>query len=446
FGTGPAAITRTGSSTNTIALGAVNNLGGSLNLGADNIATTTTALTNGLLPAYITVNGGLATKDGSNNILAYTGYTNVDRLGGAIIDSSGANISIIEAGTSGNVTLPNSGITNIGTLLNAGTVAPTLVDIGSGNTLRLNNLGTISAGTNGLTITNGTLTAGGIADTAGTVDIFNSSAPATAVSSVIADNGTGVVGLAKSGIGVLTLSAANTYTGTTTVNGGTLALTGGSSIADTGAVSLANSTGATLRLDSSETIGSLASGAASTVNLQANTLTIAGTATTTASGVISGTGTLVKQGSGTQILAGVNTYSGGTTLTEGALTATVSATGDKWRIQGVTTSAPVIVDSGSQLYPVITPSTLSGGITISGTGNSEARGAIRLATTLGGNITLAGDTARIDRLSFKGGEGLLTGYYEPMLEASRQPSANHAVPLYRPPASLAARKPWFTRQ
>ena len=43
-------------------------------------------------------------------------------------------------------------------------------------------------------------------------------------------------------------------------------------------------------------------------------------------------------------------------------------------------------------------------------------------------------------------EGLLTGYYEPMLEASRQPTASHQVPLYRPPATLASRKPWYTRQ
>ncbi|MBI5279928.1 MAG: MltA domain-containing protein [Burkholderiales bacterium] len=45
-----------------------------------------------------------------------------------------------------------------------------------------------------------------------------------------------------------------------------------------------------------------------------------------------------------------------------------------------------------------------------------------------------------------GEEGLLTGYYEPMLEGSRQPTAAQRVPLYRPPASLATRRPWYTRQ
>jgi len=43
-------------------------------------------------------------------------------------------------------------------------------------------------------------------------------------------------------------------------------------------------------------------------------------------------------------------------------------------------------------------------------------------------------------------EGLLTGYYEPMLEASRRPSATQSVPLYRPPLGLGARKPWYSRQ
>ena len=43
-------------------------------------------------------------------------------------------------------------------------------------------------------------------------------------------------------------------------------------------------------------------------------------------------------------------------------------------------------------------------------------------------------------------DGLLTGYYEPMLEASRQRTATQTVPLYRPPANLAVRKPWYSRQ
>lgn len=463
---GSVSITRSGSSVNKIVLGAITNVGGALAISADNIATTTVALTNGLLPAYISVNGARATKDGGDNILAYTGFTDVDRLGGSIADAPVADIRIVEAGTVGNVTLAASGTTTVGTIYNAGTVAPTLIDLGVGNTLRLNDLGTIAAGVNGLTITNGTITAGGIADTAGTLDLFNDGAIATTIASSLADNGAGVVSLAKSGTGVVILSGANTYSGATTVNGGTLALAGGSAISNTGDVILSN-TGAILRLDSNETIGSLTTSSPSTVNLQANALTVSTTTNTTVAGIITGTGgSLVKDGPGTLTLIAANTYTGGTTVTSGVLNsrfnttqnsigtgaasiasgATLSidntnttgttpvfantitgsgllrvtfaanttarnttisgvagfggtiqlsnlgANADKWNAAGIITSAGVIVDSGSQLFPNTTPCSFAGGITVSGTGNSENRGAIRLATTLGGNISLLGDT------------------------------------------------------
>ena len=43
-------------------------------------------------------------------------------------------------------------------------------------------------------------------------------------------------------------------------------------------------------------------------------------------------------------------------------------------------------------------------------------------------------------------DGLLTGYYEPLMDATRQPSATHNAPLYKPPLNLASRRPWYTRQ
>jgi membrane-bound lytic murein transglycosylase A len=52
---------------------------------------------------------------------------------------------------------------------------------------------------------------------------------------------------------------------------------------------------------------------------------------------------------------------------------------------------------------------------------------------------------RVEALSGSA-EGLLTAYFEPMLEASRSASAEFSVPLYRPPSGLAQRKPWYTRQ
>ena len=43
-------------------------------------------------------------------------------------------------------------------------------------------------------------------------------------------------------------------------------------------------------------------------------------------------------------------------------------------------------------------------------------------------------------------EGLLTSYYEPVIAAARRPGKGYNVPLYRTPASLGSRKPWYTRQ
>lgn len=43
-------------------------------------------------------------------------------------------------------------------------------------------------------------------------------------------------------------------------------------------------------------------------------------------------------------------------------------------------------------------------------------------------------------------QGLLTGYYEPILDAQRQPSAVFATPLHALPSGYKAGQPWFTRQ
>jgi membrane-bound lytic murein transglycosylase A len=43
-------------------------------------------------------------------------------------------------------------------------------------------------------------------------------------------------------------------------------------------------------------------------------------------------------------------------------------------------------------------------------------------------------------------EGLITGYYEPLIDASRTRRAAFQVPLHAPPADLATRKPYWTRQ
>ena len=52
---------------------------------------------------------------------------------------------------------------------------------------------------------------------------------------------------------------------------------------------------------------------------------------------------------------------------------------------------------------------------------------------------------RVESLSGEA-QGLATGYFEPLLAASRRPRPGFTVALHRPPADLALRKPYWTRQ
>jgi len=58
------------------------------------------------------------------------------------------------------------------------------------------------------------------------------------------------------------------------------------------------------------------------------------------------------------------------------------------------------------------------------------------------------DRLRVLRVESLEGEanGLVTGYFEPLVEASRKPTASRKVPLYALPPDLAQRKPYWTRQ
>jgi membrane-bound lytic murein transglycosylase A len=53
---------------------------------------------------------------------------------------------------------------------------------------------------------------------------------------------------------------------------------------------------------------------------------------------------------------------------------------------------------------------------------------------------------RVEPLDGSPTEGLLTSYYEPLYQATRLPQPGVAVPLLRPPPSMASKKPWYTRQ
>ncbi|QOV89378.1 beta strand repeat-containing protein [Humisphaera borealis] len=189
--------------------------------------------------------------------------------------------------------------------------------------------------------------------------------------------------LTKTGLGTMTLFAANTYTGSTVINAGTLqvgAAASGQAFGNGSAVTLANVSTAILDLNGfSQTIGSLAGGGLTggNVSLGADaTLTAGGNnSNTTYSGVISGTGTsgLTKTGSGTLTLFGANTYTGNTVVSVGTLlingslaaaSATSVASGATVGGSG-TIAGALTVNGGGTLSPGSSPGKLTVGATVS---------------------------------------------------------------------------------
>jgi autotransporter-associated beta strand protein len=119
----------------------------------------------------------------------------------------------------------------------------------------------------------------------------------------------------------LTLSGANTYTGGTTINGGTLSLAADDVMTNSGAI-LVN--GATFDINShSDTVGlvSVSSGA---VTGTTGVLRIGGFVANNNAGQViisanlAGSGALTKTGAGTLTLSGSNSYTGTTTIESGA--------------------------------------------------------------------------------------------------------------------------------
>ncbi|HSH96368.1 MAG TPA: autotransporter-associated beta strand repeat-containing protein, partial [Roseimicrobium sp.] len=128
----------------------------------------------------------------------------------------------------------------------------------------------------------------------------------------------------KAGAGLMIVSGNNNYTGTTTVNAGTLqAGRTVNAFGSNSAVVLANTAGVVFDLNGFDnTIGSLATGGTTggNVTLGSAILTMGGNNTSTSyAGAISGTGGLTKVGTGTQTLTGLNTYTGATTVNGGTL-------------------------------------------------------------------------------------------------------------------------------
>lgn len=293
----------------------------------------------GILGAWATVNSGadLAANNGSNVIVAYTGYTALDaQAGGAngtVADATNANYRINAAGTSGSVPIAGA-VTNINTLSqNIGTASTIDTSLGI---LRVGTAGGVLITPSGQNLTigaaanSGTLTAGGNADdVAGDLVLANFSGNTLTVNSIIANNGTGVVTVSKTGSGNVVLNGtSNSYTGTTFVNAGTLTL-GTSNVIATGGVTI---NGGTLAMGTnSDSVGAVALTAGGITGSGASTLTSTSGFTFTNPGAVTistalaGSVGITKSARGIVTLNGASTFSGATAVNEGVLKAGVAS-------------------------------------------------------------------------------------------------------------------------
>ena len=218
-------------------------------------------------------------------------------------------------------------------------------------------------------------------------------------------NGTGSLGLTKSGAGIFALSGSNSYTGGTTVSVGTLqagSITGFSS-------SSAFTVNSVLDLAGfSNSVASLA-GSGSVTNSGASpaTLTVGGNGTSTvfSGSLANGTGSLglTKTGAGIFTLTGNNTYTGATTVSVGTLQAgsitgfssssafTVNSVLD---LAGFSNSVASLAGSGSVTNGGGSPAILTAGsdgtnTVFSGT-LANGTGSLGLTKTGAGAMTLTG--------------------------------------------------------
>ncbi len=180
------------------------------------------------------------------------------------------------------------------------------------------------AGTNNLTISStGLVTGININSGAGLTTISSKLTLGNLSQIITVNNASGLLisgvvggsnGLFKAGTGTLVLTAAETYTGSTVVSGGTLqigdGLTMGTSIASSSSVFVSDvgSSILAINLASGETFGN------SVVNNGQIRWIQQGTNTQASTSVFSGVGSMSITAPGTTILLGSNTFSGGTTI------------------------------------------------------------------------------------------------------------------------------------
>lgn len=190
--------------------------------------TLATPVTSRYIQLYVTSNfGGKDSYTGLSEIMFYTPMRDLTRLnsGNGVIENRAIeSVRVIEGTGDARALTLGGAATVINTLYVAATEAPVNVDL-TGQTLALAKI-QLQCNAGGLTMGSGSES--GTLKSVGTgLLVDNPSTYPVTINSVIA-NGSGASSLTKTGRGALILTGANTFSGNTAINGGTLRLAGGS--------------------------------------------------------------------------------------------------------------------------------------------------------------------------------------------------------------------------
>ena len=337
----------------------------------------------------INVAAGATVRNGGWKNINWTNNQASMMLNGAVDIWDGQDIFIDALNGNGAVTNSDAWRGNINLTLGVANGSGTFTGQFTAPNLSIIKSGTgtqILAGTNtytgGTTISGGTLQVGngGRTGTLGSGNVTNNASLAFNRSDNITASNTisGSGQLVQAGAGTTTLTGNNTYTGGTTINAGTLALGAANRLADGGAVTV---NAGTFDLGGfSYTLG--------TVTLSGGAITngtVTGSSYDVRSGnvaaVLAGNGALTKSGAGAVILSGSNTYTGGTTVSDGTLQVGNGGTNGTMGTGAVVNNSKIALNRAD----TVTVANL-----ISGTGRLEQSGNGR--SILSANNTFSGGT------------------------------------------------------